>query len=116
MQSFYNTKERKASRNISKLVKEDRQEITEPAEIAQELQDRFFDTVGQAFEPSAILEDFLEQHRVVLPEVSEVQKNSLDQKFTHQDAKKASGNSKGTAQGPTGQTASLYKYKYKSFL
>jgi hypothetical protein len=39
-QSFYITKERKAIRNISKLVKEDEQEITEPAEIVQELQDR----------------------------------------------------------------------------
>ncbi len=39
-QSFYITKERKAIRNISKLVKEDGQEITEPAEIVQELQDR----------------------------------------------------------------------------
>jgi hypothetical protein len=59
-QSFYITKERKASRNISKLVKEDGQEITEPEEIVQELQDRFCDTVGQAFEPSATLEDFLQ--------------------------------------------------------
>ena len=109
-QSFYITKERKTSRNISKLVKEDGQEITEPAEIVQELQDRFCDTVGQTFEPSATLEDFLEQHGVVLPEVSEAQRDSLDQEFTFQDVKKALSNSKGTAPGPTGQTASLYKY------
>jgi hypothetical protein len=50
-QSFYITKERKASRSISKLVKENGQEITEPAKIVQELQDRFCDTLGQAFEP-----------------------------------------------------------------
>jgi hypothetical protein len=57
-QSFYMTKERKASRNISKLVKENGQEINKPAEIVQELQDRFCDTVGQAFEPSATLENW----------------------------------------------------------
>ena len=74
----------------------------------QELQDRYCDTVGQAFEPSATLEDFLQQHGVVLPEVSEAQRDSLDQEFTYQDVKKALGNSKGTAPGPTGQTASLY--------
>ncbi len=79
-QSFYITKERRASRNISKLVKNG-QEITEPAEIVQELQDRFCDTVGQTFEPSATLEDFLEQHCCVLPEVSEAQRDSLDQEF-----------------------------------
>jgi hypothetical protein len=44
-QSFYITKERKAIRTISKLVKEDGQEITESAKIVQELQDRFCDTV-----------------------------------------------------------------------
>jgi GGDEF domain-containing protein len=66
-QLFYITKERKASRNISKLIKENGQEITQPAEIVQELQDRFCDTVGQTFEPSATLEDFHEQHGVVLP-------------------------------------------------
>jgi hypothetical protein len=109
-QSFYITKERKASKSINKLVKENGQEITEPAEIVQELQDRYCDTVGQAFEPSATLEDFLQQHGVVLPEVSEAQRDSLDQEFTYQDVKKALGNSKGTAPGPTGQTASLYKY------
>jgi hypothetical protein len=111
VQSFYITKERKASRTISKLVKEDGQEITQPAQIVQELQeDRFCDTVGQTFELSARLEDFLKQHGVVLPEVSEVQRDSLDQEFMYQDIKKALGNSKGTAPGPTGQTASLYKY------
>jgi hypothetical protein len=57
-----------------------------------------------------MLEDFLEQHIVVLPEVSEAQWDSLDQEFTYQDIKKALGNSKGTAPGPTGQTAYLYKY------
>jgi hypothetical protein len=87
-QSFYITKERKASRNISKLVKENGQEITVPAEIVQELKDRFCDTVGQAFEPSATLQDFLQQHEVVLPEVSEAQRDSLDQEFTYQDVKK----------------------------
>ncbi len=97
-QSFYITKERKASRTISKLVKEDGQEITQPAQIVQELQDRFCDTVGQTFEPSARLEDFLEQHCVVLPEVSEAQRDSLDQEFTYQDIRKALGNSKGTPQ------------------
>jgi hypothetical protein len=52
---------------ISKLVKENGQKTTEPAEIVQELQDRFCDTVGQASEPSATLEDFLQQHGVVIP-------------------------------------------------
>jgi hypothetical protein len=59
----------------------DRQEITEPAQILQELQDSFCDTVGQAFEPSAMLEDFLEQHRAVLSKV-EAQRDGLDQEFT----------------------------------
>ncbi len=117
-QLFYITKERKASRTMSKLVKEDGQEITQPAQIVQELQDRFCDTVGQTFQPSARLEDFLEQHSVVLPEVSEAQRDSLDQEFMYQDIqeftyqgiKKALGNSKGTAPGPTGQTDSVQIY------
>jgi hypothetical protein len=77
------TKENKLP--FSKLFKENGQETTEPAEIVQELQDRFCDTVGQTIEPSATLEDFLEQHGVVLPEVSEAQMDSLDQEFTYQD-------------------------------
>ncbi len=65
-QYFYIIQERKASRNIGKLIKENGQDITKPAEIVQKLQDRFYDTVGQTFEPSATLEDFPEQHGVVL--------------------------------------------------
>jgi hypothetical protein len=42
--------------------------------------------------------------------VSEVQRDSLDQEFMYKDIKKALCNSKGTALGPTVQTASLYKY------
>ncbi len=65
-----------------------RQEITEPAEIVQELHDRFYDIVGQAIEPSATLEDFIEQHGVVLPEVSKAQRVSLDQEFMSKMSKK----------------------------
>jgi hypothetical protein len=42
--------------------------------------------------------------------VFEVQKDSLDQEFRYKDVKKALSNSNGTAPGPAGQTASLYKY------
>jgi hypothetical protein len=42
--------------------------------VVQELQDRFCDTVGQAFEPSCTLEDFLEQHGAVLPEATKAQR------------------------------------------
>jgi hypothetical protein len=112
VESFSITREKKISRYISELIKENGQEITEPAEIVQELKGRFCDTVGQAFEPSAMLEDFLEQHGVALPKVSVAQRDSLDQKCTYQDVKKALGNSKRTTSGPTGETTSVYKYTY----
>jgi hypothetical protein len=108
--SFAVTKEPRASRGVGKLIDADA-EITDKDEILNKLQDNFFSTVGQVFQPRRTLENFLMEHGVEMPALEEDEIMHMDKEFSRDEIKHAISSAKaGSAPGPSGQTIALYKY------
>jgi hypothetical protein len=108
--SFAVTKEPRASRGVGKLIDAEA-EITDKDEILNKLQDNFFSTVGQVFQPRRTLENFLMEHGVEMPALEEDEIMHMDKEFSRDEIKHAISSAKaGSAPGPSGQTIALYKY------
>ncbi len=108
-QTFYCIKERNKSRKITKLVVEGR-EITDQEEIIQVMQSWYEDTAMKTTELTMTLQDFLNRYNIQLPQISEDQKDQLEEEFTQQEVKDALHEAaENSAPGPTGQTSTFLK-------
>jgi hypothetical protein len=82
------TKGPRASRGVDKLIDADA-EIKDKNEILSKLQENFFGTVGQIFQPRRMLDAFLAEHGVGLPELEEDEAMHMDLEFSNDEIKKA---------------------------
>jgi len=108
-QTFYCIKERNKSRKITKLVVEGR-EITDQEEIIQVMQSWYEDTAMNTTELTMTLQDFLNRYNIQLPQITEDQKEEMEEEFTQQEVKEALHEAAETsAPGPSGQTSTFFK-------
>ncbi len=101
-ETFYCTKEKQASREIHSLTVDGR--ITDPEEIVQIMQNWYEDTAQHTTPPTTTLSEFLEQHNILLPQLTDEQKNDLAEEFTTDEISDALKEAQEkSAPGPSGQ-------------
>jgi hypothetical protein len=87
-ETFYCIKEKQASREIHSLTVDGRN-IKDPEEIVQIMQNWYEDTAQHATPQTTTLSDFLEQHNILLPQLTDEQKNDLAEEFTTEEVSDA---------------------------
>jgi hypothetical protein len=80
-ETFYCIKEKQTSREIHSLTIDGRN-ITDPEEIVQIMQNWYEDTAQQSTPQTTTLSEFLDQHNILLPQLTDEQKNDLAEEFT----------------------------------
>ena len=108
--SFTNLQARRAHKNISKLNINGR-EVTDQDEIVQIMRDKYMDCTGGHHVMDMTVEQFLRDHDIQLPTISNEQASELEKEITKDDIKTALQAAKvSSAPGPTGQTLGFYKF------
>ena len=108
-ETFYCIKEKQASREIHSLTVDGRN-ITDPEEIVQIMQNWYEDTAQHTTPQTTTLSEFLEQHNILLPQLTDEQKNDLAEEFTTDEISDALKEAQEkSAPGPSGQNISFYK-------
>ncbi len=111
--SFYITKEKRNNRNISRLIGEGGEVITDPAAIAECLQNNYCRDVETKFVPTRSLEDFMREHAVTLPSLSEEQREGLEADVTTDELRDALSSARAeSSPGPSGQSIAIFKYLF----
>ena len=111
VRSFNPIKERKESKNIKKLVIEERI-IESQIEIAEIMKKRYQEVAGKERESEITLDEFLDKYEVELKKVRS--KESMEVEVTEDEIRKALGNSKaGKTPGQSGQSATVLKFLFK---
>ena len=108
-QSFYIVKEKQGNRTIRSLEVND-EEITEPSEIIRVMQDWYEKTAQEETAQTTTLREFLIQHGIQLPQLSDNQAEELEQEFSQHEVKDALSEAEETsAPGPSGHSITFYK-------
>ncbi len=108
-ESFFNTKNIKCKKNISKLIQDDGSEIIDENIIRESLSKSSEATVGKKFIPTLEPKDFLERYRVELPMLTEAEQQSLNNEITMDKLKESLSSAKVcSAPGPSGHSISKF--------
>ena len=108
--TFNCIKEKRGSRDIHNLILDNDITLTDNEAITTEMQNWYQNTANKAQDQTLSLDDFLNQSNILLPQLSDIEKQNLDKPFTSEEIKYALqiANEK-SASGPTGQSISFYK-------
>ncbi len=108
-ETFYCIKEKQPNREISSL-EVDGAVITDSEEIIRVMQEWYETTAQYTTTQTTPLQQFMEEHNVVLPQITEDQKEMLSEKFSQDEIGDAIKEAKEhSAPGPSGQIISFYK-------
>ena len=108
-ETFYCIKEKQPNREISSL-EVDGAVITDPEEIIRVMQEWYETTAQYTTTQTTPLQQFMEEHNVVLPQITEDQKEMLSEEFSQDEIGDAIKEAKEhSAPGPSGQIISFYK-------
>jgi len=111
-ETFYCIKEKHANREISSL-EVNGTVVTDPEEIVRVMQEWYEDTAQLTTPQTTSLQQFIEEHHIILPQISEDQKDMLSEEFTQEEIGEALKDAKElSAPGPSGQIISFYKLLY----
>jgi hypothetical protein len=108
-ETFYCIKEKQTSREIHSLTVDGRN-ITDPEEIVQIMQNWYEDTAQHSTPQTTTLPEFLDQNKIILPQLTDEQKNDLAEEFTTDEVSDALKEAQEkSAPDPSGQNISFYK-------
>ena len=108
-ETFHCAKEKKPPRKILTLEHEGRT-ITQQEEIVQVMQQWYEETAERTTPQTISLQDFLTSHNIALPQITEDQKDMLDEEFTVEEIRAAINEANDvSAPGPSGQNITFYK-------
>ena len=108
-ETFYCIKEKHASREIPSL-EINGIVITDPEEIVRVMQDWYENTAQTSTPQTTSLQQFIEEHNIVLPQITEGQKEMLSEEFSQEEIGDALKEAKEySAPGPSGQIIAFYK-------
>ncbi len=111
-ETFYCIKEKHANREISSL-EVNGTVVTDPEEIVRVMQEWYEDTAQLTTPQTTSLQQFIEEHHIILPQISEDQKDMLSEEFTQEEIGEALKDAKElSAPGPSGQIIPFYKLLY----
>jgi exonuclease III len=108
-ETFYCIKERHPNREIHSLTVDGRN-ITDPEEIVHTMQNWYENTAQHMTPQTTTLTDFLDQHDILLPQLTDEQKDILAEEFSTDEISEAIKEAQeNSAPGPSGQNISFYK-------
>jgi len=108
-ETFHCTKEKRVPRKIHTLHHEGR-DINHQEEIVQVMQQWYEETAERVTPQTRTLQEFLESHHIQLPQITEDQKDMLDDEFTASEVQDALNDANDvSAPGPSGQNIAFYK-------
>ncbi len=108
-ETFHCTKEKRVPRKIHTLHHEGRV-ICHQEEIVQVMQQWYEERAERATPQTRTLKEFLESHHIQLPQITEDQKDMLDDEFTIAEVQDALNDANDvSAPGPSGQNIAFYK-------
>ncbi len=114
-ETFYCIKEKQQNREISSL-EVDGAVITDPEEIIRVMQEWYETTAQYTTTQTNPLQQFMEEHNFVLPQITEDQKEMLSEEFSQDEIGDAIKEAKEhSAPGPSGQIISFYKLSLHDF-
>ena len=87
--TFNCIKEKHCSRDIHKLTLDNDVTLTDNEAITTEMQNWYQNTANNAQDQTLSLDDFLTQSNILLPELSDIEKQDLDKPFTQEEIKYA---------------------------
>jgi len=111
--SFTDIKDKKAQNTIDKLVING-QDIYEQGQIATIMREKYVQCTGQTHNIAEnAVAQFIEDHDVTLPTLTEAQKEQVGEEISRDEIKQALQKAKAhSAPGPTGQTLGFYKFLF----
>ncbi len=108
-ETFYCIKEKNPGRDILSLEHEGRI-VTDPEEIINIMQEWYEETAQRDTPQTTTLQAFLQQHNILLPQISQEHQDMLSEEFSQEEVQEAILEAQAiSAPGPTGQSISLYK-------
>ena len=107
--TFACIKEKNKNREIQEIEHDNRRIITSE-EIVQTMQQWYEDTANTETEQRTTLEEFLQRQDIQLPQITEEQKEEIEEEFSVEEVKAAMQEaSEASASGPSGQSIAFYK-------
>ena len=107
--TFACIKEKKKNREIQE-IEHDNRRITTSEEIVQTMQQWYEETANTETEQRTTLEEFLQRQDIQLPQITEEQKEEIEEEFSVEEVKAAMQEaSEASASGPSGQSIAFYK-------